>query len=160
MAFTKEQAAKQGWIACPPIREVVGEYLDDARREMGASSCWQLNDGGIDPVTRLASCSGVSADLIYRIVGTDKAWVEFDTADKLVCHSVGADQWLLDDRLRDVYLDFDLSHLDLQKPTSPDSDGLLTLAEILPVKQLAALWGVSGPTMYRHVNNRREAVVA
>ena len=114
--FTTEDAEVMGYVPAAPISRVMNKWRE--RQEFyptaNANAAVELPEVG--PIQKLAWRSGVGYDLLYRLMTGRKDWVEFDNADRIVI-AIDPLLWLHDDELCEIYWNFDLSHLDLKRPT-------------------------------------------
>ena len=113
--FTAADAAKLGYIAAAPISRVMNEWRD-RQDEYYTTSNANVDLPEVGPIQKLAWRSGVSYDLLYRLMLGRKAWIEFDNADRIIM-AIDSLLWLHDDELSEIYWNFDLSHLDRHRPT-------------------------------------------
>lgn len=96
-----------------PFRRLVERFIEQNSR----STEGDLDDAAMyNPINQLADATGITTRSITRI-RRESQWIEFDTADKIVCAVAGGQLWQQDPELRELYYAADLVSLDQAKPT-------------------------------------------
>lgn len=158
--YTAKDAANQGRIDAGPIEALVQRWV--AQRELAHPTDMAGPGEYLAPCVELAARSKTSLDLILRLNRGEKAWIEFDNADRIVCAiGGGLYGWLGHDELREIYETFDFSHLDLNRPTCEEAvEDFFELAGALKQRQLGALYGVTQSGISRAIKRREQEPVA
>jgi len=147
---------KNGYIPAAPIARVVEQWamenwwLDHRAKELT----------GKGTTTSLAEFVGLHEDTIRHLRDRKNEWMEFDMADRIVTY---IDPWLWrrDDELREIYENFNFTHLDIARPTSRQADELALLNGVSD-RAAATILGVSQSALNRQrkVRRKRERAAA
>lgn len=157
--YTAKDAANQGRVDAKPIEALVQRWV--AQREHAHPTDMAGPGDYMAPCVELAERTGISTDLILRLNRGERAWIEFDNADAIVCATVGPLAWIVEPDLNEIYEAFDFSHLDMNRPTCPEVlDEFFELADAMPNRLLGVLYGVSESAMSRAIKRQKREPVA
>ena len=153
----KYDPERRGYIPAAPVRRVV---------EMWAAENWWIDERvnygdktDIGTTRLLAEAIGVHQDTIGHLRAGKNNWIDFDLADNIVTF---IDPWLWrrDEELSRIYQDFNLTYLDVIRPTSPEADEL-ALLDFISSRHAAAVLGMRASAVRaqrkRRARQREEA---
>jgi len=156
MGFDARNAEKHGYIPAAPVRRVVEAWAQenwwvDERQQQGGGE--KLDSYGVNML--LATSIGCHDDTIAHLRRGRNTWIEFDLADRIITY-INVRLWSSDDELREIYQNFDFSHLDISRPTTDE----LSLLDGLSERLAATVMGVSQSVIHVQRSKRREKVAA
>jgi hypothetical protein len=124
-AKPKEQAVnthrygyKNGWIEAQPVIKILKRWCDENTDQVVKKNFRDSSTQQLSPLTQLSHWTGIKHDTLYAYFSRPKKWMEFDTADKIICHTYGPMAWRQDEELERIYQGFDFTSLDEKRPTT------------------------------------------
>ena len=149
--FTALDAVKNGVVPAAPVGRVINDWaarhwwLDEQADGVKKERMVDIGSTGV-----VSAATGIHVDTISKVRSGKKEWIQFDNADRIVTF-IDPFLWHSDPELADIYQNFDFTHLDLGRPTSPEADPL-RLVVGLSDKAASVALGVSITT----INRRRQ----
>lgn len=161
--YTALDAVKNGVVPAAPVGRVINDWaarhwwLDEHPYDFKKEGMVDIGSTGV-----ISDATGIHVDTVRKVRYGKKEWIEFDNADRIVTF-IDPFLWHSDPELADIYQNFDFTHLDLGRPTSPEADPL-RLVVGLSDKAAAVALGVSSTTLHKRRQlrgfGRRQRVAA
>ncbi len=109
---------KNGWIEAGPIIRVLKKWIAEQDVPRGHQREPKAFDSILGSIAQLAHWTGIKHDTLYGYTAKPHKWMEFDLADKIICHTYGPLMWRSDPELEALYQGFDFTGLDEKVPTT------------------------------------------
>lgn len=148
-------------IPIEPFLRIIDEWLEKAMQEWGRAAGTPTDDP-IHPTTRLGQMlwpgmNKATADRRLYAFRNEQQYVDFDTADHILCTLELNHLWVTDPELNEIYETVPLPGLDFCRPTSPGAweqsrADVERLLETLSPREVGQSMGIDGQTVKRHLS--------